>query len=254
MSLLPGPPAHGMLCAVRRQRALPLAAGLIASALVAACSPTVSGAGHAASSSAGTDASTPDFQSRAPSTPAGTATVNGSTPPASAGKTVIPAPAQPLKTVTVDALDGQTYVVQIWADVKDDTCYDHAHGAPIVDFLIKHPCDGLDRVLGTTTVHGRPVGFAESSTGFRGTATDPYKWASKFSELEQQDGTGSIDDLLMDGYRLPSGPTAVPSPDAFNVVGQDEGVTVWDVWYLDEPTPANDKALITMTQDIFLQF
>jgi hypothetical protein len=38
------------------------------------------------------------------------------------------------------------------------------------------------------------------------------------------------------------------------VLGQDEGVTIWDVWYLDGPTPDNDKALIKMTEDLFLRF
>ena len=64
---------------------------------------------------------------------------------------------------------------------------------------------------------------------------------------------GSLDDLLREGYRLPSGPSSVPSPDAFNVLGQDNGVTVWDVWYLDGPTPYNDRALIKASEDLFLQ-
>ena len=154
----------------------------------------------------------------------------------------------------MNASDGATYVVKIWADVKDDTCFDHAHGDPIVTFLTKHPCRGLERYLGTTTVNGRPVGFAMSATGFAGTAKDPYKYAGQFAELEQKDGTGSLNDLLMEGYRLPQGPTSIPAGEAFNVVGQDSGVTVWDAWYLSGSTPNNDKALIRMTQDLFLQF
>lgn len=163
-------------------------------------------------------------------------------------------PANPLHIATVHAPDGTTYVVKIWADVTDDTCFDHAHGGPVVTFLTKHPCNGLHRLLGTTTVKGRPVGFALSSTGFRGPVTDPYKWAGQFAQLEEKDGTGSIDDLMMDGYRLPQGPSSIPSGEAFNVLGQDEGVTIWDAWYLDGSTPNNDKALIKMTQDLFLQF
>jgi len=46
----------------------------------------------------------------------------------------------------------------------------------------------------------------------------------------------------------------VPSPDAFSAVGQDAGVTIVDAWYLDEPTPDNDPALVKMAHDIFLQF
>ena len=46
----------------------------------------------------------------------------------------------------------------------------------------------------------------------------------------------------------------MPSGEAFNVVGQDQGVTVWDVWYLDGSTPTNDPALMKLTEDLFLQF
>ena len=147
-----------------------------------------------------------------------------------------------------------TYEVEIWADVKDDTCFDHAYGRAMITFLTQHPCRGLQRYLGTTTVHGRPVAFAESTTGFAGTPKDPYVYSGKFIRLEQADGTGSISDLLREGYRLPSGPTGVPAGEAFAVLGQDNGVTVWDAWYLDAPTPDGDEALMAMTQDLFLRF
>lgn len=150
--------------------------------------------------------------------------------------------------------DGVTYVIKIWADVSNPTCFDHAYGQAMITFLTQHPCRGLERLLGTTSVNGRPVGFAESVTSFTGTPSDPYADSSTFRQLEEADGTGSINDLLREGYRLPSGPTSVPSSEAFNVVGQDNGVTVWDVWYLNGPTPANDPALVKMTTDIFLQF
>jgi hypothetical protein len=163
-------------------------------------------------------------------------------------------PSAPLRTVTVHAGDGATYPVQIWAEVKDATCFDHAHGRPIVTFLTEHPCLGLQRYLGTTTVGGRAVGFAMSATGFRGSAKDPYLYAGQFTALEEKDGTGSIDDLLMDGYRLPAGPAQIPASEAFTVLGQDAGVTVWDAWYLSGRTPTNDRALMKMAQDLFLQF
>lgn len=238
---------------MRSNRGVLTVAGLMSAlALLIACSTTTSGSGRA--STPQTSASTPGF----PSTTQAETTA-ASTPPASesaatGGPTVIPPPDTPLKTVTVHAPDGKTYVVKIWADVKNDTCFDHAYGAPMITFLTQHPCFGLRRYLGTTTVGGRPVGFAESSTGFPGTPKDLYGEAGKFAQLEQQDGTGSINDLLREGYRLPSGPTSVPSSEAFNVLGQDQGVTVWDVWYLDGGTPNNDPALIKMTQDLFLQF
>jgi hypothetical protein len=154
----------------------------------------------------------------------------------------------------VHAAGGTRYVIKVWADVKDSTCADHAYGRPIITFLTQHPCSGLERYLATTTVGGRPVGFAESAAAFPGTARDPYRWAGRFAALERANGTGSLNDLLREGYRLPSGPAAIPSGEAFNVIGQDQEVSVWDAWYLDGPTPSNDPALIKMTEDAFLQF
>ncbi len=162
-------------------------------------------------------------------------------------------PAEPLRTATAQATGGTTYVVKVWADVKNSTCFDHAYGQPVITFLTEHPCTGLERLLATTTVHGRPVGVAISETGVTGTASDPYKYAGEFRQLLERDGTGSIDDLLRDGYRLPNGPARLPGHEAFSVLGQDNGVDIFDAWYLDGSTPDNDPALIKMTQDIFLQ-
>jgi hypothetical protein len=248
-----------MLCAVRSNRGAPglVLAGLLAAvATLAACSSTTGGTGQAGSPPATAASSSPGFPSTTPATtpPATSAPPTTATTSPIATETIIRPPSKPLKRAVVHAIDGKTYVVKIWVDVKNDTCFDHAYGTPIVTFLTKHPCTGLERYLGTTAVNGRPVGFAESATAFPGTAQDPYKWSGEFAKLEEQDGTGSINDLLREGYRLPSGPSSVPSPDAFNVIGQDQGVTVWDVWYLDGPTPYNDPALIKMTEDIFLQY
>jgi hypothetical protein len=146
------------------------------------------------------------------------------------------------------------YVIKIWADVKNSTCFDHAYGRPVVTFLTEHPCSGLERLLVTTAVHGRSVGVAISETGIPGTGNDPYKYSGQFRTLLEEDGTGSIADLMREGYRLPTGPTSVPAHEAFNVLGQDNGIDIYDVWYLDGTTPDNDPALIKMTEDIFLQF
>ncbi|MDT4926120.1 MAG: hypothetical protein QOG01_3833 [Pseudonocardiales bacterium] len=230
--------------------------GLVAVVALAGCSTTTSGSGQRGGSTMSTAGSSADFPAESLTAPASTPSVASptETAPAPSTSTIHPAPSAPLRTATVHAGDGTTYVIKIWADVKNDTCFDHAYGQPMITFLTEHPCTGLQRVLGTTTVNGRPVAFAESALGFRSPPSDPYKYASEFSTLVRRDGTGNINDLLREGYRLPAGPTRVPYPDAFNCVGQDEGVTVWDAWYLDGPTPNNDKALVTMTEDIFLQF
>jgi hypothetical protein len=224
---------------------------LLGVALLTACSSTTPGRGAAEVPTRG-GSSTPDFPiapaTSDPSTEATTPEV--STP---ANSTIHPAPPTPERTVPVHT-EAADYVVKIWWDVEDETCFDHAYGDQIVSFLIRHPCSGLHRYLATTTVNGRPVGFALSSTGFPGRPRDLYGEAGKFAQLEQADGTGSLNDLLREGYRIPNGPASIPSGEAFNVLGQDQGVTVWDAWYLDGSTPPNDPALITMTQDLFLRF
>lgn len=241
-----------MLCAVIVNRALLAAAVVLATAAVTGgCTSTTSGHG-AAEAPTTSVSSTPDF----PSAPAPSESPVETTTPAagtSATSTIHPAPPVPARTVTVNTHEGDVYLVKIWWDVHNRTCFDHAYGS-IVSFLTTHPCGGLERILATTTVNGRPVAFAESLTGFPGSPHNLYGDAGRFIQLEQADGTGSLNDLLREGYRLPSGPTSVPAGEAFNVLGQDQGVTVWDVWYLDGSTPTNDPALIKMTQDLFLQF
>jgi hypothetical protein len=232
------------------RRIAPLAACVFLLGAVTACSSTIDGRGASELSPSSTGSSSPDFPSSAPVTPS-TSAAPPTSVPGSTGRH--PVPDQPVRTVEIET-DTTTYVVQLWAEVKDETCFDHAYGKPIVTFLTEHPCTGLHRVLGTTEVDGRPVAFAQSSTGFRGTAADPYKYAGEFIRLEKADGTGSINDLLREGYRLPEGPASVPAREAFNVIGQDQGVTIWDVWYLDGPTPVNAKRLIRMTTELFLRF
>ena len=225
---------------------------LLGCAALTACSSTTNGAGHAAAHrQTPTKHDFPSFTAPA-STPAPATSEAPASPPAAS---IHPAPSSPIKTVTTHAPDGGTYVVKIWQQVEDPTCFDHAYGAPMISFLTQHPCTGMRRTLATTTVNGRDVGFNESAVGFpAGPPTNPYKYAEEFKALENADNTGSIDDLLRDGYRLPSGPTSIPGGEAFNVLGQDSGVVVYDAWYLDGSTPTNDPALIKMTQDIFLQF
>ena len=158
-----------------------------------------------------------------------------------------------MRTATVHS-GATTYDIKVWAQATDADCAAHAYGTPVIDYLTAHPCSGVTRLLATTVVNGKGVGFAQSSLGFKGGAPQVYQTAGDFRALVTRDGTGNINDLLREGRRLPSGPTAVPSPDAFSALGQDAGVAIVDAWYLDGPTPDNDPALVGMAHDIFLQF
>ncbi|MDT4939900.1 MAG: hypothetical protein QOG80_3571 [Pseudonocardiales bacterium] len=164
-----------------------------------------------------------------------------------------PVPSAPLRTASVDS-GGRHYDIKIWAEVHEATCADHAYGL-VATYLAAHPCRGLVRQLATTTVNGKAVGFNVASLSIPGSdAQHPYDNAAQFRQLVEADGTGNVDDLLRDGWRLPSGPTSVPQPNAFETIGQDSGINIYDMWYLAGPTPHNDPPLLQMAQDIFLQY
>jgi hypothetical protein len=224
---------------------------------IAACATEVSGRGTGAgprdgppaASTAGASASVPPASSAAPSSAPAT-----SGAPHSSGPATHPVPSQPLRTVTARGSNGTNYVVKLWAQTETKACAAHAYGGPVINFLKRNPCLGMRSLLATTTVHGRAVGFAQRSIGFQGTSDGgAYRTAGAFRQLVSRSGTGNLNDLLREGYQLPSGPTQVPFPNAFNAQAQDNGVTVVEAWYLQGSTPDNDPALERMEQDIFLQ-
>jgi hypothetical protein len=215
----------------------------LAAGTLSACASNVSGTGTGAGPrNAGQNSSA--ASSGTPSGSAGSTSSKGSSG-------THPVPSAPLRTITVPAQGGTTYVVKLWAETEVHDCAAHAYG-PIVRFLQTHPCSGMRQVLATTTVGGRPVAFAQRSIAFRG-GTSSYRVAGRFRELVTQNGTGNLNDLLRERYRLPSGPSSVPFPNAFSALAQDNSVTVVEAWYLDGHTPDNDPPLVRMAQDIFLR-
>lgn len=216
---------------------------------LAACGSTTSGSGHHVVISSGaphTTSATGDF----PST-----TAPGTSSSAAPNATVIPAPAHPLRTASI-TVGSTVYNIAVWQQRNDPTCVGHAYGQPVIAFLAAHPCyNGLNRLLGTVTINGRAAGFAQSTLTIQTPGgADPYKNSETFKKLVEASNTGSITDLLRDGYRLPSGPTSIPAHEAFTVLGQDSTVEIWDAWYLTGPTPDNDPVLIKTATDIFLQY
>lgn len=231
-------------------RLLPAVAALVA---LTACGSSTSGSGDGA-------APTPEQRLTLSEPASSHPPTTDATAPASSSKTrsstTKPVPREPLLTKSVVSPGGgQTYVIKVWAQVQNSDCAVHAYGAPVIRFLQKHPCQGLSRRLATTTVNGREAGFVQNSIGFTGNGAEAmYRAAGQFRSLVTRDGTGNLNDLLREGYRLPSGPSSVPSPDAFSALSQDNIVTVVEAWYLQGSTPSNDPALVTMAEDTYLQF
>ena len=245
-----------------RARRLPVTLALcsVTACALTACASSVPGKGTGAGApnvvttapavSTGASSTAPS----SPSSPRSTTPSKGSSsaPSSSTGASVHPVPSAPLRTITAPGSDGTTYEVKIWAENSVTDCAAHAYGE-VASFLRHHDCYGLRQVLATTTVDGRAVGFAQRSIGFRGGERSSYRAAGRFRSLVTRSGTGNLNDLMREGYRLPSGPTSVPFPNAFSALAQDNSVTVVEAWYLDGPTPDNDPALVRMAQDIFLQ-
>jgi hypothetical protein len=172
----------------------------------------------------------------------------------SASAVAHPVPTKPIETVTVHGPSGRTYVLKVWARKSSKNCAAQAHGQ-VKTYLKQHDCAGVTRFLVTTKVGGRAVAFAQASSGFRGkTVGQAYRAAGNFAKLINKDGTGNYNALFTSGYHVPNGPQSIPSPDAFGVLTQDSGATSVDAWWVHGHTPANQKSLERMINDIYLQW
>jgi hypothetical protein len=232
--------------------ALTLGTALVA---VTACSSsTVPGTGTAVAgpstavvSGFPSDPASTGASTTAPSAPAGS-TVAGSTPAPSSSSSARPYE----KAITIrGTTTGTTYRALIWDTDTITDCATHAYGTAMLDFLRRHPCDGARRVLATLTLGGRTVDVSLISTGFAPAGSDLYRNTATFVKLERADGTGSINDLLSEGGYLP-GATRIPSDEAFDVLAQDNGVTVFDAWYATGTTTDQDKSLLKLEEDLYL--
>jgi hypothetical protein len=225
------------------------AAALLVVGMLSACASTTDGTPRGAPVSSPSRAAPrhlPSSTAAAPSTP------STSAPSTSSSSTTHPVPSAPLRTKTVTASDGTVYAIAVWAEQQSEDCAAHAYGQ-VAQYLATHPCSGIHQLLATTAINGRAVGFAQNSVGFKGAMNTSYRAAGDFTTLISQNGTGNMNDLLREGYRLPAGPDQVPSPDAFKALGQDAGVVVVDAWYLEGSTRDNAPLLVKMAEDIFLQ-
>lgn len=83
---------------------------------------------------------------------------------------------------------------QVPEPMRDSKCADHAYGQT-KDFLIKTPCQQLVRAAFTTKLaDGRTAYTSVSIVRMRSTED-----ATKFKELTSADGTGNVNDLVLEG-------------------------------------------------------
>lgn len=122
----------------------------------------------------------------------------------------------------------------------------------MIAFLHQHQCGPTHRVLATVSTAGGPVDVSVISTSFAGQGANVYRPTQQFVNLEQANGTGSINDLLREGASMPGGSGQVPAHEAFEVYSQDTGVTIFDAWYENGPTRDQDPRLVRLEQDLFL--
>ena len=219
-----------------------LAAAAALALITTGCGSVTSGQGARASGPRPTAPTTvPDA---APSTPV--------TAPATSVPAASPSGPVPLRTVSVTGQDGTSYRVTVWAEDRITDCAEHSYGQ-VAQWFRRHPCRGATRRLLTLPFAGRTVALSAVAVGCAtGPAPDHlYDLAAELARLERAAGTGSIDDLLREGARLP-GYSAIPAAEAFDVESQDVGVFVMDAWYLGGPTAPQDPALVALEQNLVL--
>jgi hypothetical protein len=158
------------------------------------------------------------------------------------------------RTISTTGYSGHKYVATVRAEDKVSDCAANSYGAPMINFFQQHPCpSGAGRRLVTIPFNGRTVALSMIAVDAQiGPSSDLYKYAAQLAKLENEAGTGSLDDLLRSGARPAGWPAAIPANEAFVVTGEDDTIYIFDAWYLDGSTANQDPALVKLTQDIFL--
>lgn len=155
----------------------------------------------------------------------------------------------------VDGADGNEYDLTIWAQDRITNCADHAYGPPMISFLKAHPCKDSHRLLATVALgNGRTAALSIITVLFSGTTGDTYGYATsqRFQTLESAAGTGSMNDLLREGRRIPHAAAAIPAREAFTVTGQDASAVVFDAWWIKGGTEDQEPDLVALEQALFL--
>lgn len=166
---------------------------------------------------------------------------------------------KPLRVETIEGTNNSgTYRMTLWAKDDQRNCAAHAYGQ-VAAFFGQHPCRAMTRYLWTLPFNGREavvsivivlneIGPLQPINGVSYT----YEYAEQLTKLENSPGTGSVNDLLREGHRIPGVGSSIPVGEVFQVLGEDSGVDVFDAWYATGTTASNDPALRQLEQNLFL--
>jgi tRNA A-37 threonylcarbamoyl transferase component Bud32 len=158
------------------------------------------------------------------------------------------------RTITAKGYSGQTYTATIVATDQVADCAANSYGTALIQYFQQHPCpDGADLRLETIPYGGRTVALSIIAvSAMVGPPDNLYEYASQLAQLENAPNTGGLDDILRTGARPAGWPPAIPSNEAFVVMGEDDSVYIFDAWYLQGATTPQDPALVNLIRDIFL--
>ena len=222
-----------------------VAACAATAALLVGCSSAVGGSGSpdAASTTSSNAAGAPASAATTSIATAGT----GSSSPAAG-----PTP-QLITKITGTGTVGGTYQMTLWAHDVISDCGAHSYGQQIIAYFSAHPCRSATRRLWTMPLDGRTLAVSVVSVSAQVTKVNEnpdFQYAQQLADLENADGTGSVNDLLREGARIPGVGTSIPADEVFSVLAQDGLVVIMDVWYVTGATNPKDASLADIEADL----
>jgi hypothetical protein len=220
----------------------------LAVAALSACGQSVATGQGAPASPAESGSGSPTASSSIASSAAPSSSVSASSVSASATQT-----ASLTATITGTGTLAGKYVMSLWAHDVITDCGAHSHGTPIVAYFAAHPCRSATRRLWTTPIGGRTLALSIISVSAQITKVNEnpdFEWAQQLADLENADGTGSVNDLIREGERIPGAGTSIPTNEVFSVLAQDGLVVIIDGWYVTGSTNPKDAQLASIEVDL----
>jgi hypothetical protein len=217
--------------------------GLSAVLMLAGCTSAQSGSGTPAAG-----VQLPSSSSPAPSSPTQAPSKAPTSPPSVS-------PVAPLLTADITGSSSPVtiYKMDLWAKDWITDCAAHSYGQPILAYFAAHPCRSATRRLWTFDLKGRTAALSIVTVLAQVTKVNEnpdFSAAQTLVDLENADGTGSINDLLREGKRIPGASTSIPANEVFYVGGEDGTVFIMDGWYTSGSTNPKDGPLTAAELDL----